>query len=361
MEIKVLQISTALSWRGGEQQLAYLIEELKGKVDVFVLCSKDSAMENFCKNTNIPHLSIPKKGGVNFHAAKTIARLCKSNDYTCLHTHDAHAHTHAFLSALIFGNKTPLIVSRRVDFPIQKNWFSSLKYNHSAVKKILCVSEAIREITALGIKDSNKLEVVYSGIDTTKFREPCGKLRNELGIHEDNFLVGNTSALADHKDYFTFLKVAEAVIQKNSKAHFVIMGVGPLENELKSFCRRLSHHQQIHFMGFRNDIPEVLSELDVFLITSKTEGLGTSVLDALAARVPIVGTKAGGIPEIIEHSQNGLLSSVGDVDALVQAVLKLHMDEALREKLILNGADKVKAFSKTNMAINTLKHYRDLK
>ena len=94
--------------------------------------------------------------------------------------------------------------------------------------------------------------------------------------------------------------MADRFILNNENAHFVIIGKGPMENEIKSFSSKLKCSKNIHFVGFRNDVPDILGELNVFLITSKTEGLGTSILDALAAKVPVVATRAGGIPEIIK-------------------------------------------------------------
>jgi len=350
-----------MSWRGGEQQLAYLIEELKGRIGLFVVCSKDSSMETFCKHSDIPFYSMPKRAGLNFRIANKLAQMCKKEKFTCMHTHDAHAHTHTFLSAILFGNTTPLIVSRRVDFPIQKNWLSRLKYNHASVKKILCVSEAIYSIIAEDLSDHQKIHVVYDGINVEKFNSPKPKLRKELGLSSDHFIVGNTSALADHKDYFTFLKVADRFIENNIDTHFVIIGEGPMENEIKSFSSTLKNRSNIHFVGFRNDVSEILSELNVFLITSKTEGLGTSILDALAAKVPVVATKAGGIPEIIKDEQNGLLCDVGDIQSIVTSVTRMKADLIFRKRIIDNGRQSVMRFSKTQMAENTLQHYEDLK
>ena len=361
MKLRVLQISTAMSWRGGEQQLAYLLEELKDRIELFVLCSRGSAIEEFCQHFQIPFLSVRKKGGVNLRIAKKLSQLCKNEKYTCMHSHDAHAHTHAFISALFFGNKTPLIVSRRVDFPIQKNWLSKLKYNHNSVKKILCVSEAIRSITAKGIVNHQKLYLVYDGINIEKFSSPHPKLRRELGLSSDAFIVGNTSALADHKDYFTFLAVADRFILNNENAHFVIIGKGPMEDEIKSFSSKLKGSKNIHFVGFRNDVSDILGELNVFLITSKTEGLGTSILDALAAKVPVVATRAGGIPEIIKNEQNGLLCDVGDVQSLVDCLARLKDNKGLRKQLSESGRHSLLPFTKSEMAANTLRHYEDLK
>lgn len=355
-KLKILQVVTALSWRGGEQQVAYLIQELKEQVDNIVLCSEGSEMESFCIKNNIQHSIQKKKGGFDVSYANKLKQLCKSEEISCVHLHDAHAHTYAILAAVL-GNKAPLILSRRVDFPIKNNFFSSLKYNHTAIKRILCVSNAIKQITAQGIKDSSKLFTVYSGIDLTKFELRTGRFKKELKLDDTTFLIGNTSALADHKDYFTFLDVAERVAAENDKCHFVVMGDGLMKTEIHQYAKRKKLNGRITFTGFRNDIPKILADLDLFLITSKTEGLGTSILDAFACRVPVVGTDGGGISELIEHEKTGLLCEVKNVEQICSAVEKMMVETDLRNELINNASKKVQSFSKQETAKQTLDHY----
>ncbi|MFT6166699.1 MAG: glycosyltransferase involved in cell wall biosynthesis [Vicingaceae bacterium] len=360
MKAKILQVVTALSWRGGEQQAAYLVQELKNEVDNFVLCSAGSKMETFCRENDITYFTQPKKGSIDFSYAKRLKQICVENRIDLIHLHDAHAHTFSILAASIFGNKTPIILSRRVDFSIKKNLFSYFKYNHRQIKKILCVSDTIKRITAAGIKDQSKLETIYSGIDLNKFKPSSGVLRKELGIEEGVFLIGNTSALADHKDYFTFIDVAERVIANHSNCHFVVMGEGPMKDEIHLYAESKSMKNQFTFTGFRNDIPEVLADLDLFLITSKTEGLGTSILDAFACSVPVVGTAGGGISELVENEITGLLCEVKNIEELTKAVERMISEPLLRENCVESAKRKVQLFSKEQTAKNTLECYLEV-
>ncbi|MBL4708311.1 MAG: glycosyltransferase family 4 protein [Flavobacteriales bacterium] len=333
-----------------------LVQELKDQVDNVVLCSEASKMAIFCAKNNIQHYTQKKRGGFDLSYALRIKSICKLENISCVQLHDAHAHTYAILAAVL-GNQVPLILSRRVDFPIKDNFFSSFKYNHAAIKRILCVSNTIKEITSKGINDSSKLFTVYSGIDLTKFEQRTGELRKELGLDENTFLIGNTSALADHKDYFTFLDVAEKLAARNDSCHFVVMGDGPMKAEIHQYAARKKLDHRITFTGFRNDIPKVLAELDLFLITSKTEGLGTSILDAFACKVPVVGTKGGGIIELIEHEKTGLLCEVKNVEQIQLAVEKMMTEVDLRNTVVKNASEKVQLFSKEETAKQTLNHY----
>lgn len=357
-KIKVLQVVSSVNWRGGEQQAAYLVEELKAQIEVIVLCSQNSHFEAFCKEKNITHFTVrKKKRSIDLTYARKIKEICKKHNVDLCHVHDAHSHSYALLATVIFGNKTPLILSRRVDFPIKQNWFSRYKYNHSIVAKILCVSDEIKRITAKDIRDQSKLVTVYSGIDLDKFQEPTGVLRKEFNIPQDSFLIGNTSALADHKDYFTFINAAKLVLSKEEKSYFIVIGDGPMRAAIKEYAREKDLGDRFIFAGFRNDITRVLGELDLFLITSKTEGLGTSILDAFACKVPVVATRAGGIPELVEHKKTGLLCAVGNEMEISEAVTQMREDISLRNAIVTSGFEKVKSFSKKNTAQQTFKQY----
>ena len=357
---KVLHVVTALTWRGGEQQVAYLIQELENGIKSIVLCSTGSKMEEFCRQNNLTHFTQKKRGSIDFAYAKKVKQVCLNEKVDLIHLHDAHAHTFSILAASIFGNKTPIILSRRVDFPIKNNFFSHFKYNHNQIKKILCVSDTIKRITANGIKDNSKLETVYSGIDLNKFKPSSGILRKELGIGNDIFLIGNTSALADHKDYFTFIDVAEKIIERHSNCHFVVMGDGPMKDEIHQYAQSKNVTNRLTFTGFRNDIPEILAELDLFLITSKTEGLGTSILDAFACNVPVVGTDGGGISELVENEKTGLLCKVKNVEQITEAVDRMIGDSDFRESCAVKAKHKVMSFSKEETAQNTLRYYLEV-
>jgi len=359
--MKILHLSGALTWRGGEQQLLYLYEELKWQnVEQFVVCPYGSELFNRLKKTDNEHvIGYKKSSGINLFFASALKKICKKNNIDIIHAHDAHAHTAAFLSARFFGNKTPLIVSRRVDFAIGKSLFSRLKYNHSSIKAIICVSEAIKEIMARDIKNKNILKVVHSGIDINRFpnKEKTGKLKQLLNLNDNTLIVGNTSAIAPHKDYFTFVNTVAIIKNTMPDVHFVIIGSGPLENEIRDYIKQKDLTANITLTGFRNDVPELLPDFDVFLITSKTEGLGTSILDAFACHVPVVATNAGGISELVKDNVSGLLAEIGNASQLAEKVLSLLNDEALKRKVIEGATSKLNVFTKAQTAKRTLEVY----
>jgi glycosyltransferase involved in cell wall biosynthesis len=361
--MRVLHISSPKTWRGGEQQLMYLVEELN-KVGVWqmVMCPFNSSVHKYCLKNHINHVTYFKGFSANPMVAFRVSHICKREKLDLIHVHDSHAHNFAVLSTVLSNNNLPIVVSRRVDFPIQGGPMSMFKYNHSRISKILCVSAAIRDIMLPSIVDKSKLEVVYSGVDLEKFenREEPPSLREELGISEDTLLVGNVAALAPHKDYPTFVRTAKRIIDSGAKVRFLAIGDGPSRKLVEQCIAELGMEEHVLLLGFRKDIIDILPQLDVFLITSETEGLGTSILDAQVAGVPVLATKAGGIVEIVQHDQNGLSADVADDEALARELMRYINDPALRKSMADAAKKSVIKFSKSETAKRTKEVYESI-
>ncbi|HPE85993.1 MAG TPA: glycosyltransferase family 4 protein [Bacteroidales bacterium] len=359
----IIHVSTKQSWRGGEQQIAYLIDELRDAVvEQVVLTPANSKLSDFCQEHGIRKTHFYKWTGINFHAAHVLKKICKRYSQPIIHAHDSHAHTFAYLSSLFFGNKAPIIVSRRVDFPVHRNLFSKWKYNAPQIRKIICVSEKIKEITAPSIHNKTLLTVVYSGIDISRFSAPKTQniLKKYFQIPEHHLIIGNIAALAPHKDYFTFVDTAELILKQYQDVTFLIIGQGPMKQRIAEYIFDKKLQNSIYFTGYRTDIPEILPELDIFLMTSETEGLGTSLLDAFASEVPVVATRAGGIPEIVKHNYTGLLADVKDPVQLAEYVLTLIRDPELKSALVKNAKQEMRTFTKQQTARKTLEIYQQV-
>ncbi|AHM60220.1 glycosyltransferase [Flammeovirgaceae bacterium 311] len=360
--LKVLHLSSETSWRGGEQQIAYLIEELSALgVDNIVACQKGSPFEAYCQKKGIPYISLSFRNSFDLTTSLGVKQLCSREKADLVHIHSSKSHGVAILADMM-GNKLPLILSRRVDFPPKSNVFTSQKYNYPRIRRILCVSEAIRQVMLPHIVEKEKVHTVYSGIDLKKFDspQPANYLRTQFEISRQQLLVGNISAIAPHKDYYTFVDTAEELLRRKLPLKFLIIGKGPEEAAIKAYVQNKGLQEQIYFPGFLNNIQQILPELDIFLMTSETEGLGTTLLDAFAAKVPVVATRAGGIPEIVRHEQTGLTAAVKDVQGLANAVELLVKQEEYRKQLSEQAYSFVKSFDKKQTALQTLQHYQQV-
>ena len=182
-------------------------------------------------------------------------------------------------------------------------------------------------------------------------------MHKEFKLSPDTKIIANVAALAPHKDYTTFINTVEVLKGKLLNVVYFIIGEGSEKENIEKLIEEKSLQNDIILTGFRDDVPELLPEIDILLITSETEGLGTAILDAFACNVPVVATAAGGIPEIVIHNQTGLLAEVRDVAGLAENVLKMMNDQELRNRLVAGAQLHLKEFTKETTAMKTLTEY----
>jgi glycosyltransferase involved in cell wall biosynthesis len=359
--MRVLQLSSESSWRGGEQQIAYLIEELpKSGVECFVACRKGSAFEDYCRINQVPFIALPFANSLDLYTARQLKKYCDRHHIQLVHAHSGLSHSVAVWAHLL-GNKLPIVLHRRVDFPVKDKWLTRYKYNYAGIEKIICVSDAVKEITARSLHHPGRCLTIYDGIDLSRFStENQGILHRELGLPAERKLIANVAALAPHKDYYTFLDTAALLLQEELEATILIIGSGPMETELKAYAAQKGVADKVKFLGFRTDVPQILPELDVLLMTSKTEGLGSTILDAFASKVPVVATAAGGIPELVKHRQTGMLAPVGNAAELAAHVREVLAGKRLADSITETAFRQLPAFSKETTAAQTAAVYREL-
>ncbi|RMF22231.1 MAG: glycosyltransferase, partial [Bacteroidetes bacterium] len=338
-------------------------EELAAQgVEQWVYCPRGAPLGRRAAAAGLPVQSYRRSFAWNPLTARRLMKFCERQGITLIHAHDAHAHTLACLAASLWGEAALIVVSRRVDFPLRSNPFTRWKYNHRRVRRILCVSRFIEALVRPHLEEPLRTRVVYSGVDLGRFPEtPNGSLRQALQVETDLPLVANVAALAPHKDYPTFLRAARAFLDRGHRACFLIIGGDAGEEKrVRREVKELGLEGTVHLLGFRTDVPALLPQLDALLVSSKTEGLNTTILDAFACRVPVVATRAGGIPELVEHETTGLLAPVEDPNALAAQLERLFQEPQLRDRLIANAHQKVQAFSRQALGRQSLEVYREI-
>ena len=357
---KILHLSTPKSWRGGEQQCAYLMEECQlQQIEQVLFTNANSELGKWAKERNIVTVETSISSIQLLKVAKHLVKQCQSHGIQIIHCHDSKGLTIASL-ATRFGYKGQIIASRRVDFHIGKGALTRWKYTNKHVAKIICVSEAIAGILRSDLPLAKNITVVHSGIDYNKFNFQATGFKTELGLSENDFLIANTSALAPHKDYFTWLDTVKEVLALHPQIKFAIIGTGPQEKEIKDHCEKLGLSQQVIFTGFRKDIIDILPQIDLFFISSETEGLGTSIIDAFAAKVTVAATAAGGIPELVKNGETGLIAPVKDVTALTANIIQLYTEAKLRHQLSEQAYVYGQQFDKSVTAEKTIAIYREV-
>jgi glycosyltransferase involved in cell wall biosynthesis len=276
--------------------------------------------------------------------------LKAARPFELLHCHTGRAHSLAAFTSLL--QPKPLLVSRRVDFMPSNSWFNRWKYRRAS--KVVCVSNCIRKLFLKWGLPPNQLTVIYEAVPAESHpprAEARRRLHQASPVPLAGLLVGSIGALVGHKDHATLLRAAARVVPRRPEVEFAIVGEGPLREHLVRLRRELKIEGKVHFLGFIDQAQRLLRAFDVFAMSSSMEGLGTIVLDAGLAGVPVVVTAAGGLPEITLNQQTGLVVPVGDASALAQAILRLLDDPALAVRLAEAARQRILAdFSVPHMA-----------
>jgi glycosyltransferase involved in cell wall biosynthesis len=333
--MRILHLDEQREWRGGEQQASYLMKGLAARGhNVFMAGRSDTPFltrdHGFRPEKIFP---APFLFELDLWTASQLAGIVDRYKIDIVHAHTSHAHGIACVLRTL-TSRPKIIVSRRVDFPPKTGLFSRIKYGRA--DHYIAISNCIGKVlTDYGISEK-KVTVVHSGIDLARLDvEPIR--REDLGIPEGVLLIGNVAALVGHKDHETLVRAMTQVVKRIPDARLIIAGEGPLRPNLEQQIATLGLNRNITLLGYRKDIPNILRALDLFVMSSKEEGLGTSVLDAMACDIPVVATAAGGIPEMIQDNQTGLLAPVGDAEALANAIIRPYSDEKLKSHLQTNA------------------------
>ncbi len=356
----ILHVSTETGWRGGEQQVKYLADGLSARGHrCIVACPPKSAL---FRDREAAGMAAPLHhfGEFDIFAAARLANLAERESAHLIHAHTSHAHSLAWLA----GRKlpVPVIVSRRVDFPVGGNRFSRMKYFAPSVFYI-AISQAVKGVLVdAGIAPA-RVAVAHSGIDPGRY-EPRPGPRDEAaaalwGAAPGVPLLINVAALTDHKDQATLLRAAAELRREIPEFRLVIAGSGELETELKALAAQSGLEDRVTFAGYLDDLRPLFRAADLFVLSSHLEGLCTSILDAMSAGVPVVATRTGGVPEIVEHGRNGLLAPPRDPAALADAIRTALGNPMLRLAFAAAGRETVlKGFTHDRMVEGTLAAYR---
>lgn len=365
--MNILNVTSITELRGGDAQMYTVYNLLKEKEDCnqFILCPKDSVLAGICQKDGANFFTYTKNKLKLFHLIVAIVKMARKESIDIIHIHDSSALNAGLIAMKFLSNTTALILSRKRNNKIKDKFLNRYKYSHPDIKKIISVSKAVEAIFDTIIKDKTRLVTIYDAIDVKKMAhyENINNLHQEFNFSPETKIVGTIAGLTPQKDLFTFIDTAKQISLSASTApiKFVILGEGPLRNELTAYVTQQNLEDSIFFTGFRNNATELLPEFDVFLITSITEGLPLSVYEAFACKVPVVATKAGGIPEVVVTGETGFLANFKDAPTLANRVIELLNNPTLTEKIKKNAFDLVaKNHDLTVMQTNYYTFYHNL-
>jgi glycosyltransferase involved in cell wall biosynthesis len=250
------------------------------------------------------------------------------------------------------------VASRRVAFHLKNHAFSRWKYHQ--VDRFIAASEAIHQILVDDGIDPARIVTIYEGIDVDRVQaEPPVNMHAELWLPTNAPLVGAIGALTQEKGHRHLIDAAALAVREVPDARFVILGEGDQRRVLERHIKELHLEKHVLLPGFRPDIIGCIRGFDLIVMPSLQEGLGTSLLDAMAAGKATVATRTGGIPEVVADGQTGMLVPPRDTQALATAITELLQHADRREAMGRAGLARVKKiFSAERMVERTLEAYR---
>lgn len=325
-----------------------------------VVCRRRGALEREAARLELPLLRLPFLGEWDLLSAALLRQAADlAKRPAVLHAHTGHTCALGVLASRAGG--PPCVAHRRVDFPL--SGFLSRRLKYQPAGRVIAVSSAIARILEGQGLPPWKLAVVPDSIPVGAGEaaaagvEPFGPagpaeraaLREALGrqwkADPAAPWIGNVAALVPHKDQANFLKAASLVARKRPASVFWVVGEGPLRRELEALARRLGVLGQVRFTGHQARPADWLRALDVFALSSWGEGMGSVLLEALACRLPIAATTAGGIPEVVDDDRTALLVPPRDPGALAGAIGRLLEDPGLGRRLADAGEKSLDRFS----------------
>jgi len=334
--MRIVHVNTEHTWRGGENQVFNLMLGLRKRGhQVEAVTLPDSALMRRCRDQGLDVFGLAMRSDADLLAAWRLARHLKNRPCDILHAQTARAHALALL-ARRFGTRARVVVSRRLDFPVKPNLGNRWKYRSRLVDAYIAVAGVIRDILIAAGVEPGKVAVINSSIDLSRF-EGVGdrreEVRRELGLPLDALVIGNVAALAWHKGQKDLIAAMVPVMRSIPSAWLVIVGGGEEREALETAARQSGVAGRVVMTGARNDVPRLLTAFDVFCMSSYLEGLCNSVLEAFAMRLPVAATRAGGLPEIVEHERTGLLAEPRDPESLAAALVRLATDRELAARV----------------------------
>ncbi|MEX2015661.1 MAG: glycosyltransferase [Candidatus Hydrogenedentales bacterium] len=357
--MNVLHLDEQRGWRGGEQQASWLLRGLANRGHQVAVSGRPHAqfVQDPHGGVSMARLPLPFRHELDFATGRRLAHFIQDWPAHIIHAHTSHTHAIACM-AQRWARRGKVVVSRRIDFEPGHDPANRLKYR--LPHHYIAVSERVREVLlAYGIPPQ-KVTRVYSSIDIARLNVAPAD-RSALGVPADAPLLVSAGALVGHKDHATLLRAFANVRETLPEARLLIAGEGELRGELETLRAGLLLEESVQFLGHREDVPALIRVANLYVSSSWSEGLGTSVLEALGCETPVVATVAGGVGEMVIDGQTGRLAPNRDPEALAAAIIGALRDPEQARTWAAHGRARVEElFTVDRMVDGTIAVYERL-
>ncbi|MFH1857998.1 MAG: glycosyltransferase [Candidatus Omnitrophota bacterium] len=362
--IPVLYVIWSLGLGGAEQVVAALAKRLDRKCfRPLVACLNEAGpFSDLLEKEGIPVIPLHKKGKWDFSMIPKLMRLIKAHRVQVVHTHLWGGSVWGRIAARLAGVR--VIVATEHSYsgkPALYYWIERILALWT--DRIVVVSEKVKEFYTKTLRiRPDKLSLIYNGVDPAAFRaERQNGFRKELGVEPEASLVGIVGRLVPVKAHEVLFDAVTRLKESHPTLQVAVIGDGERRAELEAWCRSRSLEKRIRFLGLRKDVARLLPDLDLLVLSSDREGLSMTVLEAMAAALPVVATGVGGTPELVLEGETGFLVPPRDPIQLADRIDRLLRDKALSRRMGEAGRKRVQEnFSLEKMTAATEQLYTQL-
>lgn len=352
----ILHVVISLATGGLERFVLDLVEANKHEYDQHIICLEKAGNLAECSHVEVVELDLP--AGLHLAAAWNIAKVVRSKKVNLIHTHNEKAQFYGGLAGLL--TTTPVVHTKHGK---NSSELSSVVRNYLLAKtcrKIVAVSnDAALECIHLEKIPPKKVLTIINGVNTDRFIPTSNRvpIKKCLSIDEDVPIIGVVARLAAIKDHKTLLMACSLLQIRKLPFILLVVGDGPLRTELSDLVDVLKLNNHVKFLGNRTDVSDLMQILDVFVLSSLSEGISLTIVEAMACAIPVVATAVGGTPEVIIEGQNGYLVPPQDPELLSNRLALLIENPALRKQFGTFGRIRAEDYFSLNRAS---KEYRNL-
>lgn len=351
--VKVMYLCESLRVGGAEQLILTTVKNLDRDKFFPIVCSirEKGRIGREIEDLGITVVSLGiEPNFFNFKLLYKLLKIIKANKPQILHCHLFYANYFGRLAAIITRVTVVIITEHGTYSNFKKFYHHWIDFILSLfTSRIIAVSKAVREyLCKQSLISFRKVNVIYNAVDIDRFDKVYelnkNLMRKRLGSYDSDLLIGCVSTIVPWKGQAILLKAFAKIVEIIPSAKLYIIGRSnhEFEEQLDNFIQDNGLLENVHFLGERRDIPEILKALDIFVFPSLTEGLGISLLEAMYMGIPPIASNIEGITEVIEHGKDGLLFNTGNSRILSDSILRLINDREKALKIGLNAREKIK-------------------
>jgi glycosyltransferase involved in cell wall biosynthesis len=357
--MRILHSESSTGWGGQENRtLNELIGMRERGHEMAVVSRPGARILERAKEAGFETFAVDMRGAIDFPNMLRLRGVIKRFGADIVNTHSGRDTQLAGMAARTLSQRPRIVRTRHLALPITSKFTYSVLPDH-----VVTVSKYVENyLVEAGVPRSG-ITTIPTGVDFGRYDRTAvqGNLREELGLPADTLLVGTVAILRVKKGHNEILDAIPTVLQRFPSAHFIFAGDGP---QMANLVKRIAAEgldERVHLLGLRRDVTNILASLNIFVLPTHQEALGTAFIEAGAMSLPAVATKVDGVPEVVQHDRTGLLVPLQDGAAVAEAICRLLDDPIYREAMGRNAAEFVRrVFSREVMAQGMERLYQRL-